>query len=467
MFFVIFGFRDSKLKNKPLKGNTVCTKCSSTSSFDVKGTAGYFYLFWIPIIPLGKTIEFTCRKCGQHHFKETAPKSLLSRYKEEPLKRPWWHYLFLVILTYQLISFAGFWIYSEVDSMIDESKRNTKREQEREEQQFNVSQLKTDFNKVTTTPVFKKDSISYLLNREIDFALYGLNKNNVKLYSSVKNNMLLTLLNSKGFDATEEANKMLLLKHIRDVINKTYYKKAFAISIGVESGERLFISTSNSSLVEYDDVENSDYYNYPLKHYYTKDSISSYDLITQLEHDRFLYKLENKTTKRVELDTTKLIDIWERINEKYKFKYKRKIKPLPNRVFLNSSETLLPEDLRFFFKHQNLNGPFIPFGKLEVRLEEMNRQFYRTPVVSLKNKKYADKSKRIATLMVSPRWLTFYEDYTYSYAVDIMPDENGHIGQIIQLGKNGEPSRFITTDLVTFLELYLKGKVPTDIQDWN
>ncbi|WP_299114303.1 hypothetical protein [uncultured Winogradskyella sp.] len=466
MFFIIFGFRDSKLKNKALKGNTICTKCSSVSSFDVKGTAGYFYLFWIPIIPLGKTIEFKCRKCGQHHFKETAPKDILSKYKEEPLRRPWWHFLFLAFLAYQIVMLAFTFIYFEIDSMIQESKRNAETEKLDNQKQLHLNQLNTDFTKCVSIPSLEKDSISHLLYTKVDFSACNMNRDDIKFYSVAKNNMILTLFQIEDFYAKEEADHYLFLKDVRDNINKSY-KKGYNVFIGINSDMRLSVSSTNSNMAEYDFMNNTSYYDYPLKHYYENDSVSTYNLITRLEHDKFLYRHENITTKKVELDTTKLIDVWEKINAKFKFKYKTKITSLPQKIFLKSSESILPEDLRFFFKYQNLNGPFIQLGKLEVRLEEMSNRFYRIPVVSLKNPKYNDKSKRVLPVKVSPRWLLFYEDYTYRYAMDMLPDENGHVGQIIQLGQDGKPSQFVATDLVSFLEMYLKEKIPTDIQDWN
>jgi hypothetical protein len=467
MFFIIYGFRDNKLKSKPVKGNTVCGKCNSVESFDVKGTASYFYLFWIPIIPLGKIIEFTCRRCGQHHYKKTASKLLLDNYKKDPLRRPWWHFVFLILVAYQVVNLLGYLAYSGVDSIIEESKRNTKIEQDKDEQDFNISQLKTALNNANEAPIFTKDSISYLLNKELNMKAFGLDKSNISFYSEVKNNMVLTLFNIKDFNALDKSDKMLFLKSIRDIINKSYPKQSFLVSIGIDDGEQLVVSTNNNDLVVYNDDGNYEHYDYPLKDFYENDSVPKFLLNAQLRHYRFLYEYEGKSSNKTELDTTKLINVWNKINNKYKFKYKGKIKPLPKSVYLTSSEILLPKDLWFFLKYQNLNGPFNKLDKLEVRLREMNQLFYRTPLSSLTNEKYGDKSKRIMPVAVSPRWLPFYEDYTYRYAMDMLPDENGYIGQIIQLGQNGEPNKFIAKDLVSFLELYLNEKVPTNVGDWN
>ena len=193
----------------------------------------------------------------------------------------------------------------------------------------------------------------------------------------------------------------------------------------------------------------------------------SYNLIRRREHNKLLNQYEGISKKRVELDTARLLVAWEKINAKFKFKYKSKIDSIPKKVYLEPSEILLPEDLSFFFKHQNLNGPFVKLGKLKVRLEQSSNVFYNTPIENLQDKRYKDSSKRVVSLSVSPRWLTIYEDYSYSYAMDLLPDQNGYVGQIIQLGQKGEPSKYIAKDLVSFLELYLKEKVPTDIGDWN
>lgn len=467
MYFVIFGVRDSKLKSKPVAGNTTCSKCNSVGSFDVKGTASYFHLFWIPIIPLMNEIEFVCRNCGQHHYKKTAPKPLLASYNTMPLKRPWWHFLVLAFLAYKIVSLLIVLAYYEVDSMIQKSENETKIENQNEERQFHLEQLNADFANASNSPLFENDSISYLLHTKVDFGNYEINGDEVKINSTVKNNMVLTLFQIDKFNIVETADQYLFLKDVRDIINKSY-EQPFNAFIGVKSSDgQLFVSSANSNIETYDFVKNSDYYNYPFKHYYENDSVSTYNIISRREHDKLLYEYEGKSQKRVELDTTRLLDVWGKINTKFKFKYKSKIDPLPKKVFLESSETLLPEDLRFFFKYQNLNGPFVKLGELKVRLQQLSYVFYNTPIGKLQDKSYKDSSKRVVSLSSSPRWLPFYEDYTYKYAMDLLPDENGYIGQIVQLGQNGEPSKFIAKDLVSFLELYLNEKVPTDIGDWN
>ena len=467
MFFLIFGSRSSKLKPKEVKGKTVCGNCNSVESFNVKGAASYFYLFWIPIIPLRKIIEFTCRKCGQHHFKETAPKSLISNYKNDTLKRPWWHFIFLALLIYKVITFAGFQIYYAIESQISQNKYDDKREHEEDIRKNNINLLISDLDRIAKSPVIEKDSVSYLLNREVDFSSYGLGNNEVHYFSKVKHNMILILMDIKNINTLDETEQLLILKNVRDVIYKSYPQKAFEIFVGIGNAHELIASSGNSNLFIHKDIENSEDYNYPFRNFYDRDSLPSYAVNTKLEHIRLVYDYENISGNRIELDTVKLVKVWKKINEKYKFKYGRKIEKLPNRIFIKSSETLLPEDLRQFFKYQNLTGPFIKIDKMKLRMSEISSKFYKYSINQIKTEKYSDKTVRIIPISFCPRWFPFYEDYSYTYAMDMLPDTNGHIGQIIRLGKDGAPNKFIATDLVSFLELYLKESVPTDIQDWN
>lgn len=467
MFFVIFGVRDSKLKSKPIRVGTTCSKCNSVGSFDVKGKASYFHLFWIPIIPLKKEIEFVCRNCGQHHYKKTAPKQLLNSYNTMPLKRPWWHFLVLGFLVYEIATLFFLFAYFEIEYMIQNSKKEAIIENQNNEAQIHISQLNTGLASAVSVPSFDKDSISYLLHKKVNYSNYKINGDDVKIYSTVKDNMILTLFQIDKFDTVDTADQYLFLKDVRDNIGKSY-EEPFNVFIGVKSsGGQLFVSSTNSHIEAYDFKKIPDYYNYPFKYYYEFDSVPSYNLIRRREHNKLLNQYEGISKKRVELDTTRLLVAWKKINAKFKFKYKSKIDSIPKKVYLEPSEILLPEDLSFFFKHQNLNGPFVKLGKLKVRLEQSSNVFYNTPIKNLQDKRYKDSSKRVASLSLSPRWLTIYEDYSYSYAMDLLPDQNGYVGQIIQLGQKGEPSKYIAKDLVSFLELYLKEKVPTDIGDWN
>ncbi|WP_296384979.1 hypothetical protein, partial [Winogradskyella sp.] len=205
MFFLIFGIRSSKVKSKELKGNTVCSKCNSVESFNVQGSASYFYLFWIPLIPLRKSVEFICRKCGQHHYKETAPRNVISNYESEPLKRPKWHFLGLGLIATYFITLNAYGFFKIAKDIKSQKEYEVKIYEENKE-------FYNDLALVTADPSMKNDTISKQIKASIDFTPYSINQNDVSYFSKQNSNKLLVLLNIEKGQKIDDVNRILLIK---------------------------------------------------------------------------------------------------------------------------------------------------------------------------------------------------------------------------------------------------------------
>jgi len=126
-----------------------------------------------------------------------------------------------------------------------------------------------------------------------------------------------------------------------------------------------------------------------------------------------------------------------------------------------------PNELKVLLKHHNGEGPFLNSDMIITEVYKLNRLFNEMAYKQLSNEKYIDKLNKILPVAYSPQWYPFYNDMTYTYAIDLLPGKNGDMGQVILLGKDEEPSTFVAKDLETFLELYLNKKVKMDVSSWQ
>ncbi|WP_296385520.1 SMI1/KNR4 family protein, partial [Winogradskyella sp.] len=185
------------------------------------------------------------------------------------------------------------------------------------------------------------------------------------------------------------------------------------------------------------------------------------------EKRQLIYANEGEVTRKIDLDTVKLVKVWNKIKAKYKFRYVAEQEPIDERIFVDRTGKKMPPNLKTFLKHQNLNGPFLNLYMMSSKAYRQQKKFNDMHLEQLNDSIYFDSTKRVLPVAVTPEWYMIYEDNRYFYAMDMLPDENGYVGQVILLGNDGEPNKFIAKDLVSFLQLYLKEQVPMDIKGWN
>jgi len=104
---IIFGLRTSKIGTYQMQ-NSECSYCEKTNSFNITEYGRYFYVFWIPLFPVGRKIFSECEHCKQTIRKKDFDPKLKNEYNQNKLKskRPIWHWTGLILFTLLAISLA-------------------------------------------------------------------------------------------------------------------------------------------------------------------------------------------------------------------------------------------------------------------------------------------------------------------------------------------------------------------------
>lgn len=102
---IIFGVNSRRLKN--LKSQTHdCGYCKIEKTVSFYFFQKYIHIFWIPIIPIGKTGSSVCSHCHQALHSSQMPEIQKKNFLEEKamLKTPWGYKIFLFL-------FLGSWVF--------------------------------------------------------------------------------------------------------------------------------------------------------------------------------------------------------------------------------------------------------------------------------------------------------------------------------------------------------------------
>ncbi len=96
---IFYGTNASRLKDGKLK-NVTCPACGTTTSFTYSVFGKYFYIYWIPIIPLGKTTVLECDHCKKTFKLKELPKRIQDKFELEEKHRgiPFQHFAGLGII---------------------------------------------------------------------------------------------------------------------------------------------------------------------------------------------------------------------------------------------------------------------------------------------------------------------------------------------------------------------------------
>lgn len=96
---IIFGVRSGRLKN--LKSQTYdCGYCKTDKSVHFYYFQKYIHIFWIPVIPIGKTGSSVCSHCKQVQTVNEMPEVQKQKFLEEKaeLKTPLGYKIVLFII---------------------------------------------------------------------------------------------------------------------------------------------------------------------------------------------------------------------------------------------------------------------------------------------------------------------------------------------------------------------------------
>ncbi|MFD2785587.1 hypothetical protein [Hymenobacter rubripertinctus] len=94
---LIYGYQTSHLLTEPVEGS--CPACAAADSLRMSVFGRYAHLYWVPLLPIGKTGASECRQCGQVvGAKEMAPQLRQSlRELKQRSRAPWWHFAGLLL----------------------------------------------------------------------------------------------------------------------------------------------------------------------------------------------------------------------------------------------------------------------------------------------------------------------------------------------------------------------------------
>ncbi|WNJ19706.1 hypothetical protein [Pontibacter sp. G13] len=75
--------------------NAICPNCDSEGTIRYEIIGKYFHIFWIPVVPSGKTGGAVCSQCDHVMHPDEMPKFIKAEFKEakSSIPIPWWQFL--------------------------------------------------------------------------------------------------------------------------------------------------------------------------------------------------------------------------------------------------------------------------------------------------------------------------------------------------------------------------------------
>lgn len=96
---MLYGWREHKIDLQPITNHS-CIYCNTPNSIYIQTNRTYIHVFWIPFLPLHKTVYSICSNCKQTLSKNEMPPDLQQKAHtlSKNTKTPIWFYIGLVIL---------------------------------------------------------------------------------------------------------------------------------------------------------------------------------------------------------------------------------------------------------------------------------------------------------------------------------------------------------------------------------
>jgi len=454
MFLIIFGTRSSKVKEQKIKGSTICSKCNKMNTYRVSGSIKYFYLFFIPFISISRRINFKCTNCNNVYLENTAPKPIRRAYMKSPIKVPIWHFSGMLLIGTCLSVIIIYNMVNDYESYKDGEKIK----------EYKVklkSSYENDILKVVYNPIFEKDSISFTVNEALDFTKYSFNKNNIKYFSRVSKKKILLIIDIQKDDEINSRAVQKLMNDINDIIKDNYFGKTLENYIVIRQNGKLLITkgpykvnvNEKSIMYFYEDIAFID----------DEDNIAKGIV--------FIKKYKDYNKSKIKIDSTNLNKLFKKVLKKYNFLYEKlPLKDISNwnLRFYEVTELYMPKEIEILVKTNNGIGPFKSISDIISDCDNNIYKFHKFfDIEDLNDSQYKDKEGKIIPSPRSPYWIPFYEDNTNIYAIDLLPNINGNIGQIICYGNDEKKNKVVAKNMEEFLYKYLHGKIDVDIDGWT
>lgn len=105
---IFYGTNSSRLKNGQLRG-VECPNCNEQTSMNYSVFGKYFYIYWIPIFPIGKENILECNSCKRTFKLKELPQKIKDKFELEKHKGiPFLHFSGLAIIALVI----GYFSYS-------------------------------------------------------------------------------------------------------------------------------------------------------------------------------------------------------------------------------------------------------------------------------------------------------------------------------------------------------------------
>lgn len=462
-YVIVFGVRSSKIEQRNLEGETKCPKCSARNSYLVSGKASYFHFFWIITFPLSKRLVFVCKNCEdvvrpKHNLPASVQRTLKTTDK---VKRPVWHYTGFMLIAF----FIGSIILQQISDAFSHYRYEERNEQEEERREKDKDQIKIDLASVRIHPSFNVDSISNLIVKNINLTEIGFDLEQTGFLSKLKDDKLLVLINmnTKPKNYTKLMGKTALIK-VEEYLYERYAETIDEIYVGLAFENSVIDQQPHKHLymVERD--------RYLLEGFY--DTGKSYGIGASERKEkrdkRARELVAKKEMKKIRVDSAALAKKIKEVAKKYKFPLPKEVVQINDQTrydFLSEVGYEIPKELEVLEAVLNGEGPFRTLRFMFSEVEKTNNSYRRDNIEELTDERLNDKEKKILPYRKNPYWIEFYDDYLIQYSLDLMPDENGTVGQIFVIDE-ADNRRWVANNMIEFFDLYLKGEIPFDLEDW-
>jgi hypothetical protein len=222
----IFGVRSTVTGSTVLE-QCLCPNCGQENTLTTVFTANYFHFFFVPFFPTGKSCVITCSYCRKQYDDKYLPPPIgeaVERFRLSQKKRPAWHCCgcsFLLILFFV-------WLVMLIFSIIFHTS-------EPERPNPLEDKYKSDFEKLTTSPDCKTDTISCAIKSYLDVVVTEeMDRDAFEYFSRVDGDKVLVLMKVTDMKKIESGVRKDLVNEIGYILRNKYGFDDEKIYIGVE-----------------------------------------------------------------------------------------------------------------------------------------------------------------------------------------------------------------------------------------
>ena len=103
---IFYGTNSSRLKNGQIN-NVTCPNCENQTSMNYSVFGKYFYIYWIPLFPIGKENVLECNSCKRTYKLKELPEQIIRKFElEKHSGIPFLHFSGLAIIACVIAYFS-------------------------------------------------------------------------------------------------------------------------------------------------------------------------------------------------------------------------------------------------------------------------------------------------------------------------------------------------------------------------